>query len=167
MTVGINAIGAEIGRLFLTPNERIRLDELRANAKTVDISTTEDASTEPVVAPNDITMQGYVIRNDGKKGTVWLNGYPIQENSSENGIEVGRLPGTSNQVPLTLPGSGKSVNLKAGQTYDSLAGQVRDVDAKPMRSTDEKQLRSEDRGTIGVENLPEEIKRQLRSRSSE
>jgi hypothetical protein len=159
------AYSAEIGRLFLTPNERIKLDELRANAKTVDLSAIKDPDpAETAAPPNDITMQGYVIRSDGKKGTVWLNGQPVQENSSENGVEVGKLRGNSNQVPLNIPGSGKSVKLKAGQTYDPFADQVKEIDARPTpMASEKKQKNLEDSGTIGLENLPEEIKRKLNS----
>ncbi|HWU82102.1 MAG TPA: hypothetical protein VN063_01330, partial [Methylophilaceae bacterium] len=65
---GANAAMADMGRVFFTPAERARLDELRANAKSVDISEQADPQAVIEIAPpRDVSVQGYVKRGDGKK----------------------------------------------------------------------------------------------------
>ena len=123
---------ADMGRLFFTPSERAKLNELRANAKSVEIidPTGTDAPAE-VAPPSDISIQGYVKRGDGKKSTVWVNGQPLQENSSGAGVEVGRIQSGSNQIPLMLPNSGKSLRLKAGQVYSPATDSVNEMGTTP------------------------------------
>ena len=146
----IDAI-AETGRLFFTPAERARLDELRSNAKSVELTNDPNAIAAPVeiAPPSDVSVQGYVKRSDGKKGTVWVNGQPVQENSSGAGVEVGKLQGSSNQVPVTLPSSGKSLKLKAGQVYSPSTDSVSEVRASTSSIGDPVQA-----GTIGDSPSP-------------
>ncbi|MDP2248188.1 MAG: hypothetical protein Q8J65_08660, partial [Nitrosomonadales bacterium] len=71
------------GRLFSTPKERANLDYLRQTSKPPSqeqLLDEEELTAAPVV-PNSVSMQGYVKRSDGKKGTVWINNTPMQENS--------------------------------------------------------------------------------------
>lgn len=132
-----NTAMAEMGRLFFTPAERARLDELRANAKSVEIVDTLGLEAPAEVAPpSDVSVQGYVKRGDGKKSTVWINGQPVQENSSGAGVEVGKIQSGSNQIPLMLPGSGRSIQLKAGQIYDPVNDQVSDIKASKNPARD-------------------------------
>ena len=136
---------AEMGRLFFTPAERARLDELRANAKSVEIVDMPGVEAPVQVAPpSDVSLQGYVKRGDGKKSTVWINGQPVQENSSGAGVEVGELQGSSNQVPVTLPSSGRSLKLKAGQVYSPATDSVSEIRASSSGASDLTQS-----GTIG------------------
>ena len=127
-----NTAMAEMGRLFFTPTERARLDELRANAKSVEIVDTLGVEAPAEVAPpSDVSVQGYVKRGDGKKSTVWINGQPVQENSSGAGVEVGKIQSGSNQIPLMLPNSGKSLRLKAGQVYSPTTDSVNELGTTP------------------------------------
>ena len=127
-----NTAMAEMGRLFFTPAERARLDELRANAKSVEIVDTLGVEAPAEVAPpSDVSVQGYVKRGDGKKSTVWINGQPVQENSSGAGVEVGKIQSGSNQIPLMLPNSGKSLRLKAGQVYSPTTDSVNELGTTP------------------------------------
>jgi hypothetical protein len=134
-----------IGRLFFTPAERAKLDELRANAKSVEIidPTGLEAPAE-LAPPSNVSIQGYVKRGDGKKSTVWVNGQPVQENSTGAGVEVGRIQNGSNQIPLMLPNSGKSLRLKAGQVYSPATDSVNE-----MGTTRSDQAYPERSGTIG------------------
>lgn len=158
-----SAVAAEpLGRLFMTPAERASLDLIRQNTSTANLNEQEVVPETAVRTPDSISIQGYVKRSDGRKSTVWINNSPIQENQGNAEVQVGKLGKDSNQVQVTLPASGKSVNLKAGQTYDSATDSVRDVNAKPAAvPAGKKQPKVEDGGTIGLENLPEEVKRQL------
>jgi len=122
MFVSTAALAAEpFGRLFTTPAERATLDHLRQTRKVepvnVDTATQEILELAPVTPPS-VSVQGYVKRSDGKKGTVWVNDQPVQESSSADGVEVGKLPKTGNEVQLKVPGLDRSLKLKAGQAYD-------------------------------------------------
>jgi hypothetical protein len=127
------ALAAEpIGRLFTSPAERSNLDHLRQTKKKLIAPAVVDAPVDtleatPVVLPNAVNLQGYVKRNDGKQGTVWVNDQALQENSRNQDVAVGSLREDSNRVPLKLSGNGKQLNLKAGQVYDPETGRVREA----------------------------------------
>ncbi len=42
----------------------------------------------------------------------------MQENSSNQDVQVGNLPENGNRIPIKLPANGKHLSLKAGQVYD-------------------------------------------------
>jgi hypothetical protein len=130
---GQSALAAEpIGRLFTSPAERSNLDYLRQTKKKlvapVITETPIDApEAAPIVLPEAVNLQGYVKRNDGKDGTVWVNDQALQENSRNKEVAVGKLSESSNRVPIKLSGNGKRLNLKAGQVYDPQTGRVREA----------------------------------------
>jgi hypothetical protein len=127
------ALAAEpIGRLFTSPAERSNLDHLRQTKKKLIAPTVVDTPVDtleasPIVLPDAVNLQGYVKRNDGKQGTVWVNDQALQENSRNKDVAVGSLRENSNRVPLKLSGNGKQLNLKAGQVYDPETGRVREA----------------------------------------
>ncbi|MGB5079176.1 MAG: hypothetical protein WBO23_00355 [Burkholderiales bacterium] len=101
------AMAAEdLGRLFLTPQQRQELDR-RRNA---------NIRESAVVVENLVTATGQVSRSSGKN-TFWLNGVP-QANP--------RKP--LDPAKVTVPaGEGEaSVTLKIGQTLDKVRGEIRD-----------------------------------------
>lgn len=120
------------GRLFTTPVERVRLDQLRQSSK---LPTSEDwqeqENPEPQVTvpdpvvPGSVSVQGYITRSDGRKGTVWINNMPLQEGDEAGAVRVKRLPQNGNQVQISIPSIGRDLKLKAGQVYvpetDSIA----------------------------------------------
>jgi len=120
----ITAAGDEpVGRLFSTLEQRNYLDALRESKKNqpTEIETvvkTNVIERKPLMLPDTINMQGYVKRNDGKSGTVWVNGKVLQEHSGNKEVQVGRLPVNSKGVPIRIPANGKRLTLKAGQIYD-------------------------------------------------
>lgn len=121
-----------IGRLFTSPVERSNLDYLRQTKKNlplkVEAPTQEESlQSAPVVLPDAINMQGYVKRNDGRQGTVWINNSAMQEGSGNKDVQVGRLPTDGNRVPIKLPANGKQLTLKAGQVYDPENNRVREA----------------------------------------
>ncbi len=125
-------IAAEsIGRLFTSPAERSNLDYLRQTRKLNTPSKieapTEATEPAPVVLPDSVNLQGYVKRNDGKQGTVWVNNQAMQENSGNKDVQVGKLSEDSNRVPIKLSANGKRLNLKAGQVYDPETNRVREA----------------------------------------
>lgn len=133
LVCGQSALAAEpIGRLFTTPAERSNLDHLRQTKKNLIAPAIVDAPIDaleasPIVLPEAVNLQGYVKRNDGKQGTVWVNNQALQENSRNQDVAVGKLSENSNRVPLKLSGNGKYLNLKAGQVYDPETDRVREA----------------------------------------
>ena len=130
------AIAAEpIGRLFTSPAERSNLDYLRQTKKKLIAPVVIDAPTEiveapiaaPIVLPEAVNLQGYVKRNDGKQGTVWVNNQALQENTRNKDVVVGKLSENSNRVPIRLSANGRKLNLKAGQVYDPENNRVREA----------------------------------------
>lgn len=138
-----------IGRLFTTPAERSNLEYLRQTKKNIpakpeaSMEETPIAETAPVVLPDAVNVQGYVKRNDGKKGTVWVNNRAMTENSGNKDVQVGKLPTDGNRVPIKLSGNGKRLNLKAGQVYDTETNSVREARNHAAQG---------DAGRIGDEN---------------
>lgn len=138
------------GRLFTTPSERATLDHLRQTRKIepVNIDQPQEVIEVAPVVPPEISVQGYVKRSDGKKGTVWINEKPVQENSSTGEMEVGKLPTEGNQVQIKVPGLDRSLKLKAGQAYDPQTDSITENKVMPGRSE------AEASGTIGT--MPDE-----------
>ena len=124
-----------IGRLFTSPVERSNLDYLRQTKKKLIAPVTINTSAEiidapapaPIVLPEAVNLQGYVKRNDGKQGTVWVNNQALQENSGNKEVQVGKLSEGSNRVPIKLSANGRRLNLKAGQVYDPESNRVREA----------------------------------------
>ena len=122
-----------IGRLFTSPTERSNLEYLRQTKKNLptkpETPTAEVPMAEaaPIVLPDVINVQGYVKRNDGKKGTVWVNNKAMQENTGNKDVVVGKLSAESNRVPIKLSANGRRLALKAGQVYDPENNRVREA----------------------------------------
>ena len=101
-----SAAGADLGRLFFTPQQRQDLDRRRQ----------ANIQESAVTVNSSLTVNGQVSRSRGKN-TVWINGVP-QENT--------RRP--LDPARVTLPaGEGESpINVKIGQTLDKVRGRVKD-----------------------------------------
>ena len=135
LVLGQLALAVEpMGRLFTSPAERSNLDYLRQTKKkliapvTIDAAETVEApEAAPIVLPDAVNLQGYVKRNDGKQGTVWVNNQALQENSGNKEVTVGKLSDSSNRVPIKLSANGKRLNLKAGQVYDPESNRVQEA----------------------------------------
>ena len=138
---------ASNSRLFTSPAERTRLDGMRQAASAVALQAQEtqkepEAESTATPLPAEISMQGYVKRNDGKKSTVWINRQALQENSATADVLVGSLPNKSQRyshtLSLKLPSNGQKFNLKAGQTYLPEENRVVEVNARRGNNQDEK-----------------------------
>ena len=103
----------KIGRLFYSPDERAMLDQLRQKSSGTTVSATEQ-----------ITLNGIVRRSSGKT-TTWINQLPQHESETPQGIAVRQGQASKPSALLLLP-SGRQVNLKAGQTFDTTKGKVRE-----------------------------------------
>ena len=142
-----------IGRLFTSPAERSDLDYLRQTKKNLPVkaeSPMQESTVEaaPIVLPDAINLQGYVKRNDGKQGTVWVNNKAMQENTGNKDVQVGKLPSDGNRVPIRLPANGKNLTLKAGQVYDPENNRVREARSHAAQGD------ATSNGRIGDEDKP-------------
>jgi len=114
------AAGDDIGRLFFTPAQRATLDNARK--QNVHTEVGNDNPDQAVPLPQNLIVNGVVRRSDGKN-TVWVNGRPVTDRQS-NGVNV--IPDKNNRVRVTVPDSGRSVDLKAGQTLELNSGTVQE-----------------------------------------
>jgi len=122
----------EFGRLFTTPAQRQRLDELRKVSPEQRIKIDEQSllleeETEEVEeAPADVlTVRGLVHRSKGRN-TAWIN----DSNSFEGGLSsqyiiIGTIG--SDRVEILIPGSETRVKLNVGQSFDPIAEQYDDL----------------------------------------
>ena len=143
----------DFGRLFSSPGERKKLDILRQNQKLIVVTPQKNMPSEPAAneLPEPITLQGYVKRSDGST-TLWVNNKPVQENSAQDNVEIGRLsqqknstrPG-SDSLGVRVPATGKRLQLKAGQVYEPDTNRVRELRLLEKQ----KQLNLQATGTAG------------------
>ena len=112
------AVGAELGRLFFTPAQRATLEKLRA--KNIVTEASSDPAPAPP-APQNVSLDGVVRRSDGKN-TVWLNNRAVSGRQA-GGIDIATGK-TDNRVKLNIPESGRSIDLKVGQTAEIVSGTI-------------------------------------------
>lgn len=116
-----NAAELQVGRLFMTQQERTELDRVRMGGAP---QVKEEGSTAPLPDAN-LTVNGYVQRNGSGKSTIWINSQAQYENERTDGVTLLSSKGKSSAVALQLP-SGRNAHLKAGQSIDIATGQVRE-----------------------------------------
>ncbi len=102
------AAAEELGRLFLTPQQRQDLDRRRA--------TNRAEEEAPQIREGPLTLEGHVQRSSGRT-TTWINGAPQYDSHASR--DPARLTVVPNQGE---PG----VSLKIGQIYERMSGTMRD-----------------------------------------
>ena len=122
------ARGAELGRLFLSPADRVAIDMARHSATVAvaapDLSSygagAPAATTADAAASAPVTVNGYIARSAGP-ATVWVNGRDAPSGS----LSAAGRDGRRVRVPLG-EGAGQ-VALKPGQSFDPGSRQVSDA----------------------------------------
>jgi hypothetical protein len=109
-----------VGRLFFTPAQRASLDIARTRRARTTLSSEQSEEAAPVA--QTITYGGMVRRSDGKS-TMWVNNRAISDSEAATGAIVGRV-GKDGSITLQLPQSGRSVDLKPGQSIELLSGTI-------------------------------------------
>ncbi|MBE0627199.1 MAG: hypothetical protein IH606_20565 [Burkholderiales bacterium] len=100
------ASAEELGRLFLTPQQRQDLERRRA--------TNRAEEEAPKIVEGPLTLEGQVQRSSGRT-TTWINGVPqYDSHSSPDPARVTVVPNEGE------PG----VSLRIGQTYERSTGKV-------------------------------------------
>lgn len=120
---GLTAAQDKLGRLFFTPAERNALDAQRKVAG--DLANRPVAQKGPELPkappPRMVTLNGVVRRSDGET-TIWVNNQAVHERFRDVDVMPGSI--TRETVSVQLPGSGRQVKLKVGQSVDSSTGKV-------------------------------------------
>lgn len=114
LAAAVGASAQELGRLFLTPEQRAAL-EARRTARLPD-------KPAAVVAAPMTRVDGYVKRSRGPS-TVWVNGELVPEQAPE----APRIDAARDSVSVTIGETGGRRTLKPGQTFDRATGEVHDV----------------------------------------
>ncbi len=122
------ALGQALGRLFLTPEQRAELNEIRLDPNFGKVAAPAAMPIEPTApgtAVPNVTINGVVFRSSGANSS-WINGSSVpSSDSTREGIRIEsrRLAGGST-VKLTLPGGLETVEIKPGQKIDLSSGGV-------------------------------------------
>ncbi|MBI4191566.1 MAG: hypothetical protein HY525_13635 [Betaproteobacteria bacterium] len=141
---------ADLGRMFFTPAQRATLDNARKQNIRIEIGSDNEQAAAPAPAPvpQNISVNGLVRRSDDKS-TVWLNNRAVSEPHT-GGINVS--PGKNdNRVKLSMPESGRSIDLKVGQTVEIVSGTIQEGYAR--RATPEPEAKA----VSGGENTPTDV----------
>ncbi|MDZ5634915.1 hypothetical protein [Janthinobacterium sp. GMG1] len=121
LTAQAQAQAQQLGRLFLSPQQRAQLDAQRYGPPPPDPVMAAPPPPPPPAPP--VELNGVVQRSSGRS-TVWLN----QEAQNEPHNRLARdKPGT-----LTLRlSNGQVLLLKPGQRYDPASGTVTEAQETP------------------------------------
>lgn len=129
------------GRLFYSDSQRQQLDaERKLPVQPQQTSKKTSAPQKINVAPltEPVTLQGYVKRSDGKS-TLWINRQAVQENSTLNAMQIGKLnrqletqkgrktATQTEKLNIHIPANGQHIQLKAGQQFDPKNNQIKEV----------------------------------------
>jgi hypothetical protein len=123
------ARGADLGRLFLSPEERQRLQALREAPAAVPSTTAPPAA---VTSPAPVTVNGIVMRRGGPP-TFWVNGMNNYDG------DLSRVPADvrlldAGRVAVRVEGKEQVIELKPGQSYDpdsDRAGDRYPIESRP------------------------------------
>jgi hypothetical protein len=112
----------KLGRLFFTPAERAALDAQRKLAgEMANRPAKKDTASPKAPPPKMLTLNGVLRRSDGET-TIWVNGQAVHERFRDVDVMPGSI--SREAVAVQLPGSGRRVKLKVGQSVDSMTGVV-------------------------------------------
>ncbi len=140
-----SACAADLGRMFFTPSQRAALDDARRKSSRGEVVGESRKAEAP---PQNVSVSGLVRRSDGKS-TIWVNSQPVTEKQTGS-ITIAPAQ-RDGQVRLTVPESGRSVDLKVGQSVEVLSGTIeesyaRRVPASPAPGAPTPEGRASDAG---------------------
>jgi len=125
LLVGTSALPAsELGRLFTTPDERMKIDAMR-KGEAVAHSARGDATGTTAV--DHLTLNGTLRSSNGRQ-RVWING----EGVSPTGASAPATMLYDGRVRLQWQSDGTSATLKPGQTLDKVTGDVYEAYESPV-----------------------------------
>jgi len=132
----LGAAAATLGRLFTTPDERAKLEQIRndpnygktpAKAPPPVESTVDKAPSVPRV-----TVNGVVLRRAGGD-VVWINGHEVgSDEPTPEGLRV-HTYARRGTVRIVLPDGNETEAMKPGQRIDVLTGKILDAYQQRVR----------------------------------
>ncbi len=154
------------GRMLFTPAQRAQHDVARTQRAPTTHATekTEEVLTAAPVAQS-ITYDGMVRRSDGKS-TVFLNSRPVHDKEPAGAVVVGRIRADGG-VSLQMPQSGRTVELKPGQSIELLSGAIEESFSRKPAAQPEPKPAPDAKGAkpaAGPERAKEERDREDRER---
>lgn len=127
---GVSVLAVDLGRLFMTPEERSILDKIRREGPPTvieEVRQEPEISPEPTVIPS-VTVNGVVTRSDGSN-TAWINGVSTMDGDLESQyvqVQPGGIRG--NRVTVIISDeTARHVDLKPGQSYDPVSAKTSDL----------------------------------------
>lgn len=139
----LSADDQQFGRLFTTPEQRQRLQELREEHRRTPGSRkgtgtdiremagrhhAEQSKAGMSRGPDEppvITLKGLIYRNDGAR-TAWIKAQDGTVVLDSRQLQTGELQ--DHETAIRVPVSGKSVKLKPGQSWHPESGAVTDLE---------------------------------------
>jgi hypothetical protein len=116
---------ASLGRLFLTPEQRVALDNARRNRIRAEALAAAAVQKPKIPPARSVVINGVVKRSDGES-IVWVNGRPT-DGETQDGIRVAPLAGSRSSIVVREPEKGREVRLKVGQRADLLTGRIEEA----------------------------------------
>lgn len=116
----------ELGRVFLTPEQRRMLDVQRAHpASKLDSALPKDLLPARS-AERRVVLSG-VLRRGDQESVVWINGRQVDAAALARGrLQMRHGPDAQNRVTLESRDDGAAARLKPGQAWDPVSGDVTD-----------------------------------------
>jgi len=127
----LQADDAAIARLFFTPQERARLDEIRYSG--VDLLDKPIVNSE--LTTRTVTLSGIIEKRNGEL-RAWLNGQSLDSGDLDIPVRVGRQLTAEQQLPLLLPG-GLIATPKVGQVVNLSTGDLTEGYLQPTHTSAE------------------------------
>lgn len=122
----VYAQDSTIARLFYTPQERARLDQIRHSG----IETTRPLPAGTDSTAKTVTLNGIIKKRNGGL-RAWINGKTLDSGKVGVPVRVGRQLTERQQLPLRLPG-GLTARPKVGQIVDLTTGQLHEGYQPPV-----------------------------------
>jgi hypothetical protein len=116
---------ASLGRLFLTPEQRVALDNARRNRIRAEALAAAAVQKPKIPPARSIVINGVITRSDGES-IVWVNGRPT-DGETADGIRVAPASDSQSSIVLREPEKGRKVRLKVGQRADLLTGRIEEA----------------------------------------
>ena len=104
----------KLGRLFLTPQRRVALEQQRQ------LNLQEQQSLQG----STMSLDGVVVRSSGKK-TVWINGRSQNDNNNDLGVTASVRPSDATQARL-MAGNEQATDLRVGQKINRATREIKD-----------------------------------------
>jgi hypothetical protein len=124
-------LAEQLGRLFFTHHDRVYLEQLRlASSETLASKSEKPLAGQQEKEPPEnkavtstlVTLSGMMTRGNGES-VIWLNGASCNGARLPKNVRL-RQPASAGEIDYRVPETGKSYQLRPGQTLDVASGQV-------------------------------------------